>query len=562
MTAIIDTETDSTDSSQAKLKFFGGLDIDTGEITILDYTKNIQIKDYIKKHKVLVGYNLKSYDKVVLENFGCNLKFNVILDLWEALAPKGDGEFGKYNANRLHDINPELQLKNYKLKTIVEALKLDTEGTKGEVDYNLLKEKEWTPEQRKEIETYLSQDLLITKKLFDWYVNIFKPLEEFLPKVDVEKYKHLSCKTASLSYKVLCNLTGLKEEYTDYEQSKKLKQEAPRILGGHHIHPRLEKVRGLIVCRDFVSHYPTTLLMYNLLKKDIAEALHKILKERLEAKKKGDKATALALKVPLNSIYGTLGNPSFKHLYNPQSANDCTRIGRELLKRYAKTLDVAGFIPLYGFTDSVYVGIPKGLSEQDLDLVTRYYIEQVKKEAPNQIDSFGLGIDGKYKFIWFIEKKDNNYLCVTQDNKIKMKGGALFDINTPQSVMKIFDDYISPKIIKELDVNFTEEELTDKLKEILINNPELSAEEYSVKDKTSYKTTTSLYYQISDRYGSGKHLLIPNIANVGVGRSEDKKYCTYEEFKEHNLTIDSLCMDKMIKYLSPFYSTKEKVVEL
>lgn len=132
MTAIIDIEADSTDSNTAKLKYFGGLDIETGEITLLDHTKKKDIKKYISDHKVLIGFNIKGYDIKVLENFGIDFKYKVMLDLWQSLAPKGDNGFGAYNKDRLKDLNPELKLKDYKLKTIINTLGLSEEG-KGDI---------------------------------------------------------------------------------------------------------------------------------------------------------------------------------------------------------------------------------------------------------------------------------------------------------------------------------------------------------------------------------------------------------------------------------------------
>lgn len=560
MTAIIDVETDSTDSNVAKLKYFGGLDCDTGEVTMLPYTANIQITDYIKKHKVLIGFNLKGYDVKVLENYGVSLKYKVIVDLYEALAPPGDNGYGAKNKDRLSDINPGLKFMNYKLKTIIQTLDLDDEG-KGEIDYNIFKKDEWDNKEKEEIEKYLKQDLLIEHKLFQWYRNIFKPLEKYLKKEDVDKCKHLTCKSGGLAYKFVCSRTAIQEEYSDSETASKLRKESPRIEGGHHIHPRWEKVRGNIICRDFVSHYPTILVGYQLHKQNVNDAIELILNERLEAKAKKDKVTALALKVPLNSIYGICGNVWFKNVYNPIAALECTRIGRELLKRYAMSLDVAGFIPLYGFTDSVYVGIPKGLSDKDLNVVTDYFIEQTKKEFVKPLDNYGLGIDKVLKFMWFIDKKDNNYLTVDKDNKVNVKG-ALFDKNTPSCITELFETYIKPKIINDLDVNFKEEELLNELNKILKDNPELSAQDYSCKELSTYKLKTSLNAQISERYGPGVHSLIPNTAGVGVGRNDKLKYCSLEDFNEHNLSFEQISIDRMKSYIKPFYSTKEDVLDL
>lgn len=560
MTAIIDVETDSTDPNTAKMKFFGGFDCDTGEIVIYENSQPQAIKKYIQSHKILVGFNIKNYDRVVLENYGIDFEYHIILDLWEALAPRGDKGFGEFNKDRLHDINPSLILQNYKLKTIVESLGLDTDGSKGEIDYNIFKKDSWTEEETEEIHRYLKQDLLLEFKLFEWYKNIFSPLKPYITEKDFNNLKHLSCTSGSLAYKVMCYLSGVEEEYNDKETSKILKMESERIEGGHHIHPRWEKVRGNIVCRDFVSHYPTIMIMYNLLKENQVKAVQKVLTERLKAKHSGDKATALALKVPANSIYGILGNPTFKNIYAPRAASETTRIGRELLRRYAMTLELDGFIPLYGFTDSVFVGIPKGLAEEHLDVITSYYIENIKKESPNPIDSFSLGIDKEIKFMWFIEKKDNNYLYITKKDKIEVKGG-LFDKNVPKCITKLFDDYISPKILKTLDVFFTEKELMVELKKILQEDLMLSAEEYSTRDLTSYSSKTSLQYQITEKYGVGKHKLIPNIKNIGIGRSKNLKYCSIEDFQSNNLTVDDISFDRMMKYLKPFYTTKEEVYE-
>ena len=558
--AIIDLETDSTDPRTAKIKFYGAMDYN-GKVIIYSYKQKTEILNHLRNTKYIVGFNIKNYDRVVLENnYNLDLKYKVFIDLYEALAPRGDNGFGMKNKNRLHDINPGLQLPNYKLKTIVKTLGLNNEG-KGDIDYEIFKKNEWTNEELKDIKKYLKQDLQITLDLFKWYLKLFKPLENYMSSEDVRKFKHLTSTSGVLSYKVMCNLSDLQEEYTDYETSRKLKQNSPRIEGGHHIHPRWEKVKGDIICRDFVSHYPTTLIMYNLLPKNQQHSLQKILTERIDAKINGNKELALALKVPLNATYGTLGNPTFKNIYNPNAALDCTRIGRELLKRYAKFLDVAGFISLYGFTDSVFVGIPKYLSQKSLEILTNSFIEIEKSKAPNPIDTFNLGIDKIIKFMWFIEKKDNNYLWVDSNSNIGIKGG-LFDKNTPKGILQLFEKYITPKIINELDIKFTEEELLTNLKIILKNNLEFAAEEYSTKPTKNYKTETSIHYQISSKYGPGKHLLIPNTSELGVGRNKNLKYCSIEEFRTNNLNIDNIYFEKMLKYIKPFFTTKEEVLDL
>jgi len=559
---IIDLETDGIIPSKCNLKYFGGLDCTTGEITMLDHNCMNMIKTYIEGYDILIGFNLKGFDLKVLENYEVDLKYKTIIDLWEILAPKGDRGFGMKNKNRLSDINPSLKFPNYKLNTIVKVLGLDQEGKfEGKEVYEILKKESWTVEEIKEIEKYLEQDLKIEYKLFLWYKELFEPLEKYLSGKDVQRLKYLNCTSGSLAYKFITNQTQREESYNDKDTTKVIKQESVKIEGGHHINPKYEKVRGNIICKDFVSHYPTIIIMNQLHDKEVNDVVEMLLNERLKAKANGDKITALALKVPLNSMYGIMGQPTFKNIYNSRSASECTRIGRELLKQYAKSLDIAGFDVLYGFTDSVYCGIPKPLDESDLDIVTKCFIEKTKKTFVKPIDSYNLGVEKRLRFMWFIDKGCNNYLWIDDENKIGVKGG-LFNKNCPKCVLRIFDEYISNKIKNELDVNFTEKELNKKLIEYLILNPELSGQEYNPKTKESYELTTNLYYKISNMYGSGKICLIPNKKGVGVNGCSDISYCTVEEFKQNKLLVEDIDIKRMMRYFKPFYTTTEKVVDI
>jgi len=555
-TIVFDLETDSVDANKAILKFHGDIDCNTGKVTMLPHTKNIEIADRIKEAKILIGYNIKEYDCKILERHGMSCEYKSIIDLYKCLAPNNFASTD--NKNRLADINPGLKLKNYKLGTIAKALGLDDSG-KEDIDYDIFKKDSWTEEELKIIYKYLEKDLVLEKKLFDWYRGIFKPLEKYLSSKVVARHKHLTCKSGGVGYKFVCHQAGLEEEYEDWEIAKKIKQTAERVEGGHHIHPKYEKVRGLIICRDFVSHYPTIIVGYQLHDEKINDAIELNLRERLKAKAAGDKATALALKVPLNAIYGICNNPMFKNIYNPHCASECTRLGRELLKRYARTLEIGGMEIFYGFTDSAYVGIPKGYTAEDLEILTQVFIELTREEFKKPLDSYGLGIDGVYKFMWFIEKKDNNYLKVTSEDKIEIKGG-LFDKNTPKCVLETFNNFISPRIIEDLDVDFNEEELKNNLVGILKDNPELASQEYTVKKLEDYQTETSIQYKISKLYGPGTHMMIPNTAEIGVGSSST--YCTLEDFKKNNLTADDIYMDRIMRYMKPFYTTREEVYDL
>lgn len=584
---VYDIETDSLQTETAKVKFFGAYSYIDDAYYLLKGTEVKEIKELLERHRVLVSFNGKAFDNPILINNGYELenKFKIFIDLYEISAPKGSGNFGHYNKNKL--IQMGIEIKKFGLKNIINILKLD-EASKGDIDYKIFQKEEWTNEEIKEIKIYLKQDIILTKKLFEWYEEQFKPLRVMLSTKSQRNFKHLVSSLSSLAYEIICNKAGLKVEYGE-------KQEGIRksFEGGHHINPRQEKVKGNIVNIDFTSAYPHALMMGNLYSKSeegwngkpyfnlkgiynnkeqgkIETALKGILLERLKAKKEKDKVKSQGYKIIINSLYGLTGNPIFKSLYNPITASDCTSMIRTCIKKLAKNLEEHNFKVLYGFTDNVIVEVPTDLqiligketNEEKLQLIVKKFIEEIKSNVPFPMDTFNLEIETKMKFIWFVAK--NCYLYVTDKDEVKYKS-TLLNTNTPKIIMQVFNEYMKPKIIKDLDVYFTEEELNKQIKIRLLNDLSLSAEEHKVIGKDEYKSKTSIQYQISERYGEGTHYLIPNTKKIGIGKQKGSRkikpirYCTIEEFNENKLTVEDISLTKLLDYLKPFLKyNKEK----
>jgi DNA polymerase elongation subunit (family B) len=261
------------------------------------------------------------------------------------------------------------------------------------------------------------------------------------------------------------------------------------------------------------------------------------------------------------SVYGLFGNPVFQTLYSRKTASDCTSIVRTWLKKLARILEINGFIPLYGFTDSIFVLVPPNFKKEQLMFLIDIFIKEAVTHVPFAMDTFNLGIEEEIKMIWFVAK--NCYLFVTSTDEIKYKS-TLLNTNTPKAVMKLFEEYMRPIIIEKLDIPFTKKELIEQMKIILEKEPELAAQEYKVGKLSDYKVKTSLHYQISNKYGEGRHFMIPNKQGLGVGlgKSTKKKrgirHCTIEEFKNKNLVVNDIDLTYLLSHLKSFYERNEQ----
>ena len=594
---VYDTETDSLDTEIAKLKWFGAYSYLKDEYILLPFKGNEkEIRAIISQHKIFVGFNNKEFDNPIIKN-NVNSEtifdYKVQIDLLEISAPKGGKNYGKFRKNRLAQMG--IKMKSFTLKNIIEKLKLDKDGTKGDIDYKIFQKDEWTPEEVIEIKKYLKQDVELTKKLFEWYDEQFSPLKKFLPEKDQNNFLYLKTSLSVLAYNIICNKAGLKVEFGEKPEVR-----AKSYSGGHHLENKSDLTKGNIIEVDFTSAYPHAIMMANLhslvgpeedgwdgdgyykiegkynTKKQgkIELALKDIFLERLkaktalkEARKVGNKLKEASedmknksYKIVINSHYGTSGNPIFKSIYNRKTASDCTSMVRTWIKKLAQTLHVSGFTCLYGFTDSIYVLIPEYSNKNELMYYVNKFIADAKSHVPFPMDTFGMEVEEEIKMIWFVAK--NCYLFVTKDNKIKYKS-TLLNTNTPKVVMKLFEEYMKPIIIEQLEIPFMKKELEEKIKERLKENIGFAAQEYKVSDLSEYKVKTSLQYQISKKYGVGRHFLVPNKKGIGVGLGKNTKkkrglrHCTMEEYKKNNLNINDIELKHLLSHLKSFYERNE-----
>ncbi|QLH06921.1 DNA-directed DNA polymerase I [Nitrosopumilus ureiphilus] len=131
-----------------------------------------------------------------------------------------------------------------------------------------------------------------------------------------------------------------------------------------------------------------------------------------------------ALKVILNASYGVMGAEIFP-LYFLPVAEATTAIGRHTILETIKKCEAAGIEVLYGDTDSLFIKKP---TKEQIQTV----IEQAKRD--HGVD---LEIDKTYRYCVLSNRK-KNYLGVTKDGNVDVKGLTGKKSHTPPFIKKLF----------------------------------------------------------------------------------------------------------------------------
>lgn len=298
----------------------------------------------------------------------------------------------------------------------------------------------------------------------------------------------------------------------------------------------------------------------------VGKLLKKWYEQRLEFKSNGDRRE-YSLKIFLNIIYGILNNPYYVRVYDSVAGADCTAISRAWIRFARKKFHENGYIVLYTDTDSCFVQ-DTYKDENRLMRTKNDIIKLIKEQVPFPYDKFDMKIDARIKYIYFFEgqtvgrdtfDRDNipqnnslmkkNYIYVTTDGDVVIKNLGIKKKSNSALSKKIFWDYLVPKI-KTGQIQFSRVMITQHISDLLEKDITLASYRKEVTDIEHYANRTSLVSQISMKYGSGIHFLIPNKRKIGVGKG--KSYCTVEEFKKNNLRVRDIDLDNVYKELEYF----------
>jgi DNA polymerase I len=204
----------------------------------------------------------------------------------------------------------------------------------------------------------------------------------------------------------------------------------PSIMISHNISPdTLDCVHS--ECKKGANLSPTGHWFCTQRKGLLSVVLERILDQRIEVQKQMDvlpkkdtqqivlKARKQALKILLNSFFGTLAYPRFRW-YSRESASAITAWARHYIHQTLDWAEKDGFTPTYADSDSAFLLLPKPKTEEDV----KKFVEKVNKKLPGRME---LEFEGLYERGLFVTKKEGKaakkrYALASYDHELTIVG--------------------------------------------------------------------------------------------------------------------------------------------
>lgn len=432
---------------------------------------------------VLVGFNNKAYDNFLIEDILQNRPTNYIKLKSDSVIKKRPSQFIDFlNLDTKEQMQPGFSLKKFESMS-----GMAVEESSIPFDYK----DEFTIEQILEVCHYNIQDLRATIKLYKTRKDYFDGKELLVKEYGTSKTSiNYSNGSTAASYlmgrdklenfepedpdiygvptgvklflenalKVSPEISHLK---TKAEREKVMRKEWTSLVmedhgmvytwgfgGLHSAKGRIEtNKRGTkkivydvvdetdVQQWDSGSHFPNIMLRDNLLGQ-VTDKFRNLVTERLKNKALGN-PLAGTQKIIINSVYGLLRLQSSK-LYNPKSAIRVNVSGMVAIYNLANQLDLVG---------NVYQVNTDGIAFKPYPDVTQETLDNIKQRWE---DEFKLQLEVS-SFKRLIQRDVNNYIAVKQNDKLKLKGGAVGQANgvdvTKASKPTIIDHMLVEKLV-------------------------------------------------------------------------------------------------------------------
>lgn len=428
-------------------------DKETGAYTVI-HNDNEALKMALSDD-IYIGFNSKHYDQYIIKAIAADLTPSEIKQVNDYIIRGGQGwecpllqgfYFGFQNV----DIKDDMQM-GLSLKSIEGHLGLSVQESK--VDFTL--DRPLTKEELEETIFYCKHDVDCTEKIIDIRKDYLKNKIQVGRLANLPDAKAMSLTNAKVTASMLKASKKPHDDERQYKYPENLKKEyiptevfeffdkmydpsisdkelfsgkltfqigdCPGVIGYGGIHAAIpnyffeEKDGRVIRNKDVASYYPHLMTIYGYTSRNIpsAETFENVLETRMKAKASGDKATANALKLVVNTTYGALLN-QYNDLYDPLMGRSVCITGQLFLLELAEHLyqDIESLKIVQLNTDGIMVECDR----TDLDRVNEICDEWQKRTG------FELEEDSVIKLA---QKDVNNYVEVQPDGTSKSKGGYL-----------------------------------------------------------------------------------------------------------------------------------------
>lgn len=431
-------------------------DKETGQRTRI-WNDNEALKMALSEDGIYVGFNSKHYDQFIIKAIAAGFTPQEVKQVNDYIIGGGQGwdcpllkDF-YFTFNNV-DIKDDMQM-GLSLKAIEGHLGLSVQ--ESTVPFDL--DRPLTEEERRETEFYCDHDVDTTEKLIDIRKDYLKNKVQIGRLAGLTDVKAMGMTNAKLTAAMLKASPKPHDDERQYVYPEKLKKEyippevfaffdkmydltisdkdlfsgkldfqigeCPGVVGYGGIHAAIpnyffeetEDGNRVIRNKDVASYYPHLMTLCGYTSRNIpsAEVFENVLETRMKAKASGDKATANALKLVVNTTYGALLN-KYNDLFDPLMGRSVCITGQLFLMELAQHLykDIPGLKIVQLNTDGIMV---------ECDRADLGKLDEICDEWQSRT-GFELEEDSVVK----IAQKDvNNYVEVQPGGKSKAKGGYL-----------------------------------------------------------------------------------------------------------------------------------------
>ena len=429
-------------------------DIETGKYTCV-HNDNEELKECISEDCIYIGFNSKHYDQFIIKSICCGFTPQEVKQVNDFIIGGGQGWecpmlrdfFFRFNNV---DIKDDMQM-GLSLKAIEGHLGLSVEESTVPFDID----RPLTEEELKETAKYCIHDVDTTEKLVELRKDYLKNKIHIGKLAGLDEVKAMGMTNAKLTAALLkaeqkphdderkyVYPPNLKREYIPQEvfdffdrmynpeiSDKELfsdKQtfsigDCPGVVGYGGIHAAIpnyffvETEDRVIRNKDVASYYPHLMTLCGYTSRNIpsAKVFEDVLETRMKAKASGDKATANALKLVVNTTYGALLN-KYNDLFDPLMGRSVCITGQLFLMELAQHLyaDIPDLKIVQLNTDGIMV-------ECD-----RKYLSKLDEICDEWQSRTGFELE-EDAVVRIAQKDVNNYVEVQEGGKAKSKGGYL-----------------------------------------------------------------------------------------------------------------------------------------